>query len=72
MNEDCVFTIDVHWTDQRPIVVDQHCSRVTVVAPTETEATIMACGMVMRSANPALGLREVQMPTRTTVVRVEI
>ena len=66
------FTFDVSFTDKRPIVVDEHTSRVTVSAPTEAEGVILACGMVMRSASPALGIGEVQMPTRCTLVMVTV
>jgi hypothetical protein len=72
MNETYVFTFDVSFTDTRPITVDQFTSRVTVAAETQAEAETWAALMVMRPATPALGLREVQMPTRTTLVRVEV
>lgn len=69
----CTFTFDVSFTDKRPITVDEFTSRVTVVADTLAAATTLASLMVMRPASPHIGLRhDVQMPTRATLVRVEI
>lgn len=66
------FTFDVSFTDTRPITVDQHTSRVIVVAETLAEATALAALMVMRPAAPHLGIGDVQMPTRTALVDVAI
>ena len=63
--EPLTFTVDVGFTTQRPVIPDQHTSRVVLVAYTEAEAHTTAALMV--ASRPC-----VVMPTRTTTVAVEI
>lgn len=58
-----IFTIDVGFTTARPIIVDQHMSRVTVMAKDLNEATLIAAQMVATHS---------EMPTSTKLIRVEI
>lgn len=58
------FTIDVGWTSVRPIVPDQHWSRVVVATDRGlTDAKLLAAQMVGAHA---------VMPTSTHLVSVEI
>lgn len=55
------WTFDVHFTTSRPIIVDEHCSRVTVLASSYPEAMELAAQLG--------GCRdEVEMVTRTQLV----
>lgn len=59
-----VFTIDVGWTSQRPVIPDQHVSRVAVATDGGlADAKLLAAQIV--------GCHAV-MPTSTTFVSVEI
>lgn len=67
-----VFFFDVGFTTSRPVIPDEHVSRVAVCAPSLAQAMEWAALMVMRPAQPHLGLPAVQMPTSTRLVRVEV
>lgn len=58
-----IFWIDVGWTSVRPVIPDQHVSRVVVAAESLSEARLLAAQIV--------GCHAV-MPTSTSFVRVEI
>lgn len=68
------YTVDVAFTDARPIIPDQHVSRVVLMAHDDTDARLTACYMIDgRPAAPHLGLRHaVQMVTRIDIVAVEL
>lgn len=63
MNENATWTIRVGWTTSRPIVVDEHASRIVVTAATECEATLLAAQWV--ASRPGC-----EMPTSTTIEKV--
>lgn len=58
-----LFTIGVEFTTARPIIVDQHYAEITVEAKDLNEAMLIATQMVATHS---------EMPTSTTLVRVEI
>lgn len=58
------FTVDVGWTSSRPVVPDEHFSRVNVLAYSRTEAELIALQMV--ACRP-----QCQMPTSSTVTSWE-
>lgn len=57
--------VDVAWTDRRPIVPDQHWSRVSLETETEAEAELLALQLV--ASRPG-----VEMVTRSRITRIEL
>lgn len=57
--------MDVGWTSVRPIVPDQHWSRVVVDAETELAGELLALQIV--ASRPGC-----EMPTRSEIVEVEL
>lgn len=60
-----IFTVDVGFTTSRPIIPDQHVSRVMVAADNDIDAQLIAMHMVTVRPN-------VQMPTSATIVAVAV
>lgn len=58
-----IFTIGVEFTTARPIIVDQHYAEITLMAKDLNEATLVAAQIVATHS---------EMPTSTTLIRVEI
>lgn len=67
--DEILWTIDVGWTNSRPVKADEHTSRVHVMAATETDAILLACSMVCARSGSWF-MPPAEMPTRTTVVAV--
>lgn len=61
------YTVDVGWTNTRPVVPEQHTSRVTVMAESATEAELTAMSMV-GARTPPPGFAPCEMPTSSTIV----
>lgn len=61
------FTVDVGWTNSRPVIPDQHTSRVTVLAASGQEAELIALSMVSGRPTPE-GWKPCEMPTSSTVI----
>ena len=57
----CVWDVDVLFTNERPIIVDQYRSRVSVLAESANEASLLAAQIVACHA---------EMVTRTEIVSV--
>lgn len=65
------WTIDVGWTNHRPVRPDEHVSRVRVFEPDEYHATITAAAWV--KARPGTWwMRPAEMVTSTKIVEVEL
>jgi hypothetical protein len=58
-----IVAVLVGYTTSRPIIVDEHVSRIVVDAPDETAATLLAAQWV--ASRPG-----VQMPTSTLITAV--
>lgn len=61
------FTVDVGWTNHRPVRPDEHFSRVTVMADTGAQAELLALSMVSARAGTP-GIPPCEMPTSSTVI----
>lgn len=65
------WTIDVGWTNTRPVIPEQHVSRVRVFEPDEYHAVITAAAWV--KARPGWrGMKPAEMVTSTKIVEVEL
>ena len=63
-----MWTVDVGWTSTRPLVPDEHTTRVRVAAHDEHEAALMAAQVVCAIGGGRGGC---EMPTSTRIVEVE-
>lgn len=61
------FTVDVGWTNTRPVRPEQHTSRVTVMADSGAEAELIALSMAC-ARTPPVGFASCEMPTSSTVI----
>lgn len=59
------YTVDVSFTTRRPVVPDQHTSRVTLLAESDEDAFGTAFSMIY-------GRPSVEMVTRVTIQEVEL
>ena len=67
------YVVRVHSTKSRPVKPDEITSTVTVMAESDNDAIQLAALMSMRPASPQIGLNTaIQMPTRTTIIEVEL
>lgn len=60
------WTVDVGWTNVRPVMPDQHLSRVRVMADTAAEAEEIA--MIMVNLHVPAGWAPCEMPTSSKIV----
>lgn len=61
------YTVEVGWTNTRPVRPDEHRSRVTLMAHTGAGAELLALSMVSARAGTP-GIRPCEMPTSSTVI----